>query len=146
MTRLAGVAAGRGRGADLRATLARVASRARSASRSRSACLAFASWVVMVYMMFSFRSSPPRLAAIHTGDELAAAGWTTSGEISRGRPPAREAAAVSCAGCLRLGQPAICSAFRWSGGPCLRRCHLPSGRMAALARVSTRVEDQGAST
>ncbi len=80
MTRLAGVAAGRARRADLRAALALAASRARSASRSRSACLAFASWVVMVYMTFSFRSSPPRLAAVHTGDERAAAGWTTRGK------------------------------------------------------------------
>jgi hypothetical protein len=55
MTRLAGVAAGRARRADLRAALALVASRARSASRSRSACLVFASWVVMVYMTFSLK-------------------------------------------------------------------------------------------
>jgi len=80
MTRLAGVAAGRARRAHLRAALALAASRARPASRSRSACLAFASWVVMVYMTFSFRSSPPRLAAVHTGDERAAAGWTTRGK------------------------------------------------------------------
>jgi alpha/beta superfamily hydrolase len=83
MTRLAGVPAGRGRRADLRAALALVASRARSASRSRSARLAFASWVVMVYMMFSFRSSPPQLAAVHTGDERAAARWTTRGKYPR---------------------------------------------------------------
>ncbi len=86
MARLAAVAAGWGRRADLRAALALAASRARSASRSRSACMAFASSVVMVYMMFSFRSSPPRLAAVHTGDERAAARWTTRGEISAAGP------------------------------------------------------------
>jgi hypothetical protein len=59
--------------------------------------------VVMVYMMFSFTSPPPRLAAVHTGDEQAAARWTTRGENIRGQPPAREAAALSCAGCLRAG-------------------------------------------
>jgi len=91
MTRLAGVAAGRARRTDLRAALALAASRARSASRRRSACLAFASWEGMVYTMFSFRSSPPRLAAVHTGDERAAAGWTTSGEISAaGLRPGRQ--------------------------------------------------------
>jgi len=75
MIRLAGVAAGQARRADLLAALALAASRARSASRSRSPCRESASWVVVVvYMMFSFRSSLPRLAAVHTGDERAGAG------------------------------------------------------------------------
>lgn len=80
MIRLAGVAAGQARRADLLAALALTASPARSAARSRSPYRESASWVVMVYMMFSFRSSPPRLAAVHTGDERAGAGWTARGE------------------------------------------------------------------
>ena len=96
MIRLAGVAAGQARRADLLAALALTARRARSASRSRSPCRESASRVVMVYMMFSFRSSPPRLAADHTGDEPTGAGWTTRGEISavgvrRGRRPTPQA-------------------------------------------------------
>jgi hypothetical protein len=91
-TRPAGVAAGRG----LRAALTLAASRARSASRSRSACLAFASWVVMVDMMFSFRSPPPRLAAVHTGDERAAAGWTTAGKYLRPASGAGGSSGVLC--------------------------------------------------
>ena len=83
MIRLAGVAAGQARRADLLAALALTASRARSASRSRSPCMESASWVVMVYMMFSFRSSPPRLAAVHTGDERAGARWTAHGKYPR---------------------------------------------------------------
>ena len=82
MIRLAGVAAGQARRADLLAALALTASRARSASRSRSPCRESASRVVMVVMMFSFRSSPPRLAADHTGDERSGAGWTVRWEIS----------------------------------------------------------------
>ncbi len=85
MIRLAGVAAGRARRADLLAALALTVSRARSASRSRSPCRESASWVVMVYMMFSFRSSPPGLAAVHTGDERAGARWTARGGRCRDR-------------------------------------------------------------
>ena len=83
MIRLAGVAAWQARRADLLAALALTASRARSASRSRSPCMESASWLVMVYMEFSFRSSPPRLAAVHTGDERAGAGWTARGKYPR---------------------------------------------------------------
>jgi hypothetical protein len=83
MIRLAGVAAGQARRADLLAALALAASRARSASRSRSPCRESASWAVVVYMMFSFRSSLPRLAAVHTGNERAGAGWTARGKYPR---------------------------------------------------------------
>jgi hypothetical protein len=92
MILLAEVAAGQALRADLLAALALTASRARSASRSRSPCRETASRVVIVVMMFSFRSSPPRLAADHTGDEQAGAGWTARGKYP-GRRPAREAAA-----------------------------------------------------
>jgi hypothetical protein len=101
MIRLAGVAAGQARRADLPAALALTASRARSASRSRSPCRESASWVVMVYMMFSFRSSPPRLAAVHTGDERAGAGWTAHGKYPRSASGAGGSGAAGDAGARR---------------------------------------------
>jgi hypothetical protein len=133
MIRLAGAAAGQARRADLRAALALTASRARSASHSRSPCRQSASWVVMVSMMFSSRSSPPRLAAVHTGDERAAAGWTARGEISavgvrrgtRGR---------QWRGRRRRGP---CSRRPWRGGPARSRSPTSSARSPAdLAAVS----------
>jgi hypothetical protein len=80
MIRLAGVAVLQARRTDRPAALALAVSRARSASRIRSPYRQSASWVVLVYMMFSFRSSPPRLAAGHTGDERAGARWTARGK------------------------------------------------------------------
>ncbi len=73
MIRLAGVTAGQARRAGLLAALALTASRARSASRSRSPCRQSASWVVRVYMMVSFRSSPPgpgRLCTLATNEQV----------------------------------------------------------------------------
>jgi hypothetical protein len=54
--------------------------------------------VVMVVMMFSFRSSPPRLAADHTGDERAGAGWTARGKYPWSAPGVGRAGGSGAAG------------------------------------------------